>query len=109
MKKPFLIISFLIFSLAFSVDCYSKGGDGGGGDGHGGGHHGGQYGGHAGGYFPRGYGPSFYPRDRCNLCHTGVKGLGFGRCKSAAIASEKAAEHRAMVEEYLKNEKYSPN
>ena len=114
MKKVFWIIIFLIFSLAFSFDCYSKGGHGGGGGGHGGGghgggHHGGHYGGHAGGYSSRDYGLSFYPRDRCYLCHTGLKGLGFGRCKSAAISSEKATEHRAMLEEYLKNETYEPN
>ena len=119
-RTLFVIMVFLISFLFFPVDSYSKGGGGGrggggkgggksgSGSGHKGGHHGGHHGsrGGQGGYYSGfflpgvyGYGYSSYIyRSDCNSCHSRVTG---GKCKHL--------EHNAMIEEYLKDEKNSPN
>jgi hypothetical protein len=116
-KTILIIMAFILFPLFLPIDSYSKGGGGGGHGGghHGGGHPGGPHGGHygypqtgshhGGSYFSRDYVPSPYPR--CNSCHRGLKGLGFGRCKYLGINFQEAAEHNVMIEEYIKSEKYS--
>jgi len=108
-----IVLSFTVLSLPSIIEA--RGGHGGGG--HGGGHHGGPHGGHygypqtgshyGGTYFSRGYFPSPYPR--CDSCHRGLKGLGFGRCKYLGINFQEAVEHNAMIEESIKSEKYGPD
>jgi len=113
-----IVLSLAVLSLPSILEARGGHGGGGHGGGQGGGHHGGAHGGYhgypqtgshsiGGSYFSRSYVPSPYPR--CDSCHRGIKGLGFGRCKYLGINFQEAVEHNAMIEESIKSEKYGPD
>ena len=118
----FVIAAFLISFSFFPVDSYAKGGGkGGGGRGgksthrsgfsHKGGHHGHPKTGFyyfRGAFFLGGYDHQIFgdsPRGGCYSCHPSLSWFDkFRSCKYRNLNSRKAAEHRAMLEKFIRNQ-----